>query len=267
MTSAPTPVPAVLPGEVPLALLVDFDGTIAQGDVTAAVILASLPHGRRLPWEEDAEASWPEMMTQAAGRFAADPAPLLGAAASQPLDRTFTALAALARRVGVAVEVVSDGFGFFIEPALERLDAAWVPIASGATTFAPHVAFPFGDPSCHVCGTCKRNRVRAHQAAGRRVAFVGDGESDRYAAAYADVVFAKDDLVDICASIGVASLPWRTFDDVRAWLDAQLAALASDPSSLPGPDPHPLICGAEVWGPGRRHPPDAAEAGSRDPRA
>ena len=27
------------------------------------------------------------------------------------------------------------------------------------------IAFPNGHRSCHVCGTCKRNRVLAHQAA------------------------------------------------------------------------------------------------------
>ena len=50
-------------------------------------------------------------------------------------------------------------------------------------------------------------------AGGRgRVAFVGDGASDRYGALYADVVFAKDGLVDICRRDGVPFLPW---DDVR----------------------------------------------------
>ena len=81
--------------------------------------------------------------------------------------------------------------------------------------------------------------------------FVGDGESDRYAAGYADVVFAKDGLVEICRESGLAHLPWTTFDDVRAWLDEQLAAFSADPASLPGPLVRPLFCGPEAWGPGQ----------------
>jgi 2-hydroxy-3-keto-5-methylthiopentenyl-1-phosphate phosphatase len=50
------------------------------------------------------------------------------------------------------------------------------------------------------------------------VAFVGEGSSDRYGALYADVVFAKDRLVDIVTADGVAFLPWTTFDDVRGRL-------------------------------------------------
>jgi len=254
VTDAPDAMPPLQPGQPPIAVLVDFDGTIAHGDVTAAVMTANLAPGRELPWEEGSRLTWPDMMRQAADRFPAEPARLLAAAARVPLDATFTALAARASVARVAMEVVSDGFGFFIGPALERLGAAWVPIASGDTRFGPartRVEFPFGNPGCHVCGTCKRNRVLAHQAAGRRVAFVGDGESDRYAAGYADVVFAKDGLVEICEASGVAYRPWASFADVTAWLDEQLAAFSRDPAVLPAPVSRPLFCGPEIWGPQR----------------
>ncbi len=49
----------------------------------------------------------------------------------------------------------------------------------------------------------------------RHVAFVGEGSSDRLGARYADVVFAKDRLVEIASADGVPFLPWETFDDVR----------------------------------------------------
>jgi 2-hydroxy-3-keto-5-methylthiopentenyl-1-phosphate phosphatase len=249
VTAARAPVPPLQPGEPPIAILVDFDGTIARGDVTAEVMRASLPRGRRLPWEEGSRLTWPGMMRAAASGFPLAPGRLLEAAATVPLDRTFTALAARALAAGVPMEVVSDGFGFYIGPALERLDAGWVSIASGDTRFEPprtRVSFPFGHPTCDECGTCKRGRVLANQASGRRVTFVGDGESDRYAAGYADVVFAKDGLVGICEEAGIAYRPWRSFDDVSTWLDEQLAAFAADPSSVPGPVVKPYFCGPEA---------------------
>ena len=252
MTDAPALVPPLRPGEPPLAVLVDFDGTIARGDVTVAVMRANLAPGRALPWQEGSRLTWPDMMREAARDFPARPDRLLAAAASVPLDATFSALAGRAIAAGVVMEVVSDGFGFFIGSALERLGSASVPIASGATRFGPdrtRVEFPYGNLSCPVCGTCKRNRVLAHQAAGRRVAFVGDGESDRWAAAYADVVFAKDGLVEICAEAGLAWRPWASFTEVAAWLGEQLAAFASDPAAAPPPVRRPMVCGPEAWGP------------------
>jgi 2-hydroxy-3-keto-5-methylthiopentenyl-1-phosphate phosphatase len=69
--------------------------------------------------------------------------------------------------------------------------------------------------------------VQRFQASHGPVAFVGEGQSDRYGALYADVVFAKLGLVEICERDGVPYLPWETFDDVVAALEGL--------ATLPGP--------------------------------
>jgi 2-hydroxy-3-keto-5-methylthiopentenyl-1-phosphate phosphatase len=115
--------------------------------------------------------------------------------------------------------------------------------------------FPNGHPDCLVCGTCKRQRVLGHQAAGRTVVFIGDGESDRYAAAYSDLIFAKRDLISLCRKEGWPFAPWHDFEELKAWLDATVAAWRADPAGLPPHRPRPFICGPEVWGPGRTDPP------------
>ncbi len=101
---------------------------------------------------------------------------------------------------------------------------------------------------------CKRNRVLAHQAAGRAVVFVVGGSSDRYAAGCSDLVFAKHGLGQICLETGWPFERWSEFSEIDAWLERTLAAFRADPSSLCGPRPHPLFCGSEVWGPGRFDP-------------
>ena len=106
-----------------------------------------------------------------------------------------------------------------------------------------------------MCGTCKRNRVLAHQAAGRAVVFVGDGESDRYAAGYADVVFAKHSLVRLCLENGWPFRRWTEFIEIDAWLAGTLEEWRSDPRSVPPPTAHSFFCGPEVWGPGLWDPP------------
>ena len=147
--------------------------------------------------------------------------------------------------MGGAVEIVSDGLGFFVEPAIAALGVGQIEICSAAVEFGPSgpmISFPHGNPDRLVCGTCKRSRVLAHQAAGRHVVYVGDGYSDQYAVAYADTVFAKGDLAGICRDRQVAFRPWSTFDDVRAWL----IGLGKD--GLPGLMPRPFVCGPEAWG-------------------
>ncbi len=144
-----------------------------------------------------------------------------------------------------------------------------VPVVAAATTFPPaeppRIAFPNGHPSCFVCGTCKRARVLADQAAGRAVVFVGDGESDRYAAGYADLVFAKHALLRLCVENGWPFRRWTEFAEVDAWLAAVVDTWRADPATplLPRPGPKPWFCGPEVWGEGLVDPPAPAGRGGR----
>ena len=190
-------------------------------------------------------------------------AQLLATAARQPHDPGFVPFARRATAAGIPVEVVSDGFGFFIGPALARLGLADLPIVTARTTFDGRrgsIAFPNANPSCQVCGTCKRQRILGHQAAGRAVVFIGDGESDRYAAGYADVIFAKKSLVPICVANGWPFERWTEFSEIHAWLNQRLDAWRTDPAgAFPVPVGRPFFCGPEVWGPGVIDPPGAIE--------
>jgi 2-hydroxy-3-keto-5-methylthiopentenyl-1-phosphate phosphatase len=193
-------------------------------------------------------------------------APLLRReAALMPQDLAFPGFVTAVEERGAVVEVVSDGLGFYIESNLAALGVQDVSIAKNENTVqngGEGMSFPFGHPTCFVCGTCKRERVRLHQAAGRVVVFVGDGTSDRYGAAHADLVFAKEGLARICRDEGWQFIEWSSFDDVatevdRAFVDGRLPASAEDLASwraLFSHGPRPFICGPEVWGPGRTTP-------------
>jgi 2-hydroxy-3-keto-5-methylthiopentenyl-1-phosphate phosphatase len=186
-------------------------------------------------------------------------------AAQMPQDASFPDFVAAVRARGAAVEVVSDGLGFYVRPNLEALGVGDLFVATNENLVeggGEGMSFPFGHPSCYVCGTCKRERVRLHQASGRVVVFVGDGTSDRYAAAHADMVFAKGALARICAAVGWPFIEWDFFRDVSAEVERAFddGRLPADPDALPewrarhAPAPRPFICGPEVWGPGRTTP-------------
>jgi 2-hydroxy-3-keto-5-methylthiopentenyl-1-phosphate phosphatase len=260
--SAP-PVQPLASGAAPLAILLDYDGTVAQTDVGDTVMAEHV----NADWEPIA-AAYDEgrigsrrAMEAELALLRATEADLMATAALQPHDPGLDPLVRRANEVGIPVEIVSDGFAFYIPAALASLGLAELSIVAASTTFAgdrARIDFPNGHPSCFVCGTCKRQRVLAHQAAGRSVVFVGDGESDRYAAGYADVVFAKRALVRICIEAGWPFHRWTELSEVEAWLATTLDAWHADPSTLPRPVARPYFCGPEVWGEGREDPPPGA---------
>lgn len=246
--------PSTIP---PLTFVVDYDGTICLAQVTDVLMDV---HGTNEGWRElderylRGEIGSREELTRLVDWLPVEREPVLATATAQPHDPTFASFVGLSRRLGVEVEVVSDGYGFYVAPALEVLGVTGLPIATAVTSWAsgrPRISYPYGHPECLVCGTCKRERVRGHQARGRHVVLVGDGPSDRYGAAHADTIFAKPPLTDWCAAAGRAFHPWSTFDDVAAWLEA----VVRDPGWLEPIVSHEPICGPEVWGPGRTRPP------------
>ena len=267
-TDVQPPIPPLRDGEPPLALLIDYDGTISQTDVTDEVMATHVPG----VWEEAAalydagRMGSRRLMAWEMDLVEADPSALLATAALQPHDPGFVRFVRLAQAAGIPIEVVSDGFGFFIRPALQALGVGELPVVTARTVFTGRRArleFPNGHPTCLICGTCKRQRVLAHRAAGRRVVFIGDGESDRYAAGYADVVFAKRLLERICMEAGWPFQRWTAFGEIEAWLAGTLAAWRADPASLPAvapgePPPNGIFCGPEVWGDGLVDPPPDA---------
>jgi 2,3-diketo-5-methylthio-1-phosphopentane phosphatase len=257
------PVPPLLPGEPPLVILVDYDGTIALTDVSDTVMAEHVPG----IWETEVAAydagrmGSRRLMELEMALVDAPSEALLATAAAQPHDPGFVPFVRRAQAAGIPIEIVSDGFGFFIGPALEALGVGELPVVTARTTFEGRrasIAFPNGHPSCLVCGTCKRNRVLEHQAAGRAVVFIGDGESDRYAAGYSDVVWAKRSLVRICIEAGWPYERWTEFVEIDRWLEGALTAWRADPGTLPRPGARPFFCGPEVWGDGMTDPPPEA---------
>jgi len=208
------------------SILVDFDGTACLHDVAEHLLMRF------------GDPSWPsydeawargeigarEGIGAQAAMLDAPTDELLGYALDHcPIDPTFSPFVRWVVGVDVPVTVVSDGFGFYIEPLLAAAGIDGIPVVTN-TWHDGVMTFPNGHGECVGCGTCK---MRAVLEAPGPVAFVGEGDSDRFGALYADVVFAKDALVDWCRKDGVPFVPWTDFDAVRARLETG--------DGLPGP--------------------------------
>ncbi len=238
----------------PLVVLIDYDGTIARSDVSDEVMWR---HADRAAWAP-LEAAYLRgdigsrtLLVGQAAVLHGDTSEIAAIGDDQEFDPHFVPFVAFLRERAIEVEVVSDGFGFFVGPSLARLGLADLPVFTARTAFPPgrvEMAFPDGHPTCRVCGTCKRERILVHQRAGRHVVFIGDGFSDLYAAGHADTLFAKDHLAEICAEFGWPFRAWQSFADIQAALGELLS------SGVPPPRIRRFICGPEVWPDGTTEP-------------
>lgn len=225
------------------SVLVDFDGTACLHDVAEHLLIAFGDPS----WEEidrawlAGEVDGRAALLEEAAMLRASTDELVAYARSHcPMDPTFGPFVAWCRGRGVPVTLVSDGFGFYIEPLLRDagIDGLEVITNTWHDGDAPRLGFEHGRDGCRWCGTCKVAAVAAARACSGPVAFVGEGGSDRYGARAADLVFAKDELPAMCDEDGVPYLRWTDFDDVRLALEggAQLHAPV-EPDRCPGTDP------------------------------
>jgi 2-hydroxy-3-keto-5-methylthiopentenyl-1-phosphate phosphatase len=216
------------------SVLVDFDGTACLHDVAEDLLNAFGEPG----WSDD-DAAWErgeiggrEVLDRQAAMLRAPLEELTAFALGHcPIDPTFGPFAAWCRGAGFPVTLVSDGFGFYIQPLLAAHGIDDVAVRTNEWRGDPTAPLGFGNghPICVGCGTCKKGLVEQQRVSNGAVAFVGEGPSDRFGARYADITFAKvgESLVGHCEREGIPFVPWTTFDDVRSWLEG--------PGPLPGP--------------------------------
>ncbi len=209
------------------AVLVDFDGTACLHDV-AEHMLRAFGQSDWADYDEAVdrgEIGLRGAITAQNAMLDADRDTLLAFALEHcPMDPTFAPFTSWLGSHDAYVALVSDGFGFYIEPLLRAAGLADIPVITNEQVWdaddrPASMRFVNAHPVCIGCGTCKMQAVLACRDRYGPVAFIGEGQTDRYGALYADMTFAKLDLVAHCERDGVPYLAWDSFDDVRAALE------------------------------------------------
>jgi len=139
------------------------------------------------------------------------------------LNGGFESFVRQCRRNDVDLIVLSDGLDFYIRYVLERHGLSEINVIANRGCLEDHglkVTFPFDNPLCHRCGSCKGERIREYRARHPEAAalFVGDGYSDACAVTEADLVFAKKDLEQYCLKHNIDHVTYDTFIDVSRHL-------------------------------------------------
>jgi 2-hydroxy-3-keto-5-methylthiopentenyl-1-phosphate phosphatase len=240
----PTPDSRATPTPV---IFSDFDGTIAQLDVTD-VILESFAD----PAWHEVEDEWVqgrigsrECLRRQMALVHASVEDLDSLIDSIPLDPGFADFHRWTRQCGIPFYVVSDGFDYVIQRVLRSCGVNG-DLLNGSHLFSSSmrvdgsslvVDFPHWPESCeHGCATCKPEVIRRVRGSHSPVIFIGDGLSDRFSVTEADVVFAKDKLLAHCVEHSLHCRPFSEFSEIRRELDAMVTGAVPHKESNGGRD-------------------------------
>ena len=219
-------------------LLVDFDGTIASVDTTDQLL-----ERFAAPAWRDIEEDWKagrigsrECMVRQIDLVRASQAEMDQFIAGIEIDPEFPAFAALCERLGHSVTVVSDGLDRTVEAVLRR-HCLELPYYANHLEWRGddrwRLTFPYARSDCQaLSGTCKCNFMSG--ALRELSIMVGDGRSDFCSAGRADLVLAKDALLEHCIK---ADLPYIAFADfgeateiLAGWLEGRISADLGQPA-------------------------------------
>lgn len=227
------------PENRPLAVLVDFDGTITTRDIGDQVVINFAEPG----WVEameryrTGELNVRELWAFEIGllRKEREAEAVTHSTEIAEIREGFDEFIEYCDSNGFPVEVVSSGMNFYVDAILEAHGFGDLPRARPTVEYDEHgfgvMTMPGDLRDCGMTALCKCDRVWRLRRKGFRVMFVGDGESDQCVVSQADIVLATSNLRQACKSKGIAHTPFETFHEV---LDAVKAAGTSLPSPCEG---------------------------------
>ena len=210
------------PQNNPLAVLVDFDGTITTRDMGDLVV------------EEFAEPGWESLMDlYRAGEinvreiWAREMNLLREDWEAEAIARClevaeirdgFSELVDYCNSNDIPVEVASSGLDFYVDAILAANGFGDLPRARPVTKYDADgrgfMAMDDGVEDCGMTAMCKCSRIWRFRRMGYSVMLIGDGISDAYAVTQADIVLARSGLLGVCEERGIEHTPFESFHDV-----------------------------------------------------
>lgn len=190
-----------------IAVLSDFDGTITPSQVMNTIYdkFAAPSYRKSLEkWDKGLISTMEEVET-VFSTISASREEMEAYLGTVKLDPGFSALQMFCMEKGYTLAVLSDGFRWYIEYILNKNGVDGLKIYASEINFEQdgfNFSYPWFDPSTPMRSTSKPSVVRNYQEQGYKVVFIGDGLSDQEVLGVADVVYAKDVLLEAAQEQG-----------------------------------------------------------------
>ena len=203
-----------------IAVLSDFDGTITTNNVLNSLYGKFAPPSYRETLERwnRGEISTMEEIETVFATISASRVEMESFLDSVELDPGFPSLLNYCLEAGIKFVIVSDGLVWYIEyimrhqeiQEVEEVYACEIHFDQGGYRFS----YPWFDPSTPMRSVSKSTIVRDYQSWGYKVVFIGDGVSDFEAAQVADIVYARDVLLDYTKDHGIQAREFSNMGDI-----------------------------------------------------
>jgi 2,3-diketo-5-methylthio-1-phosphopentane phosphatase len=138
------------------------------------------------------------------------------------IDPHFSEFSRFCKEQKILLTILSDGLDAYIERVLSNAGLNQIPFFANHTEFLNVsgrdklvATFPYTDAECNLCGNCKRNHILNTSADDDVIVYIGDGFSDRCPVRYADIVFAKRQLIKHCQDQNITYFEFNNFGDVQ----------------------------------------------------
>lgn len=142
------------------------------------------------------------------------------------LDPYFKKLIKLLNAKKVKAVVLSDNFDYILRRILNHNHkVSGLRVYSNRLRFSRNRLtpyFPYRSKNCQVCAHCKTKNLLENVNRDSVIIYVGDGRTDICPARYADIVFAKDDLLKHYKNIKAACFSYKGLKDVYDYFKRSL---------------------------------------------
>jgi 2-hydroxy-3-keto-5-methylthiopentenyl-1-phosphate phosphatase len=209
----------------------DFDGTVTNNDNIIAIMKKFNPPGWE-PIKDDILAQRVSIKEGVANMFSLLPSSKKEEIIRYVLEQAeirdgFVEFVAYAKEQDIPLYIVSGGIDFFVHPLLEPF-GPFAGIYCNEADFSGEtidIDFPHGcDEECtsQGCGCCKPSIIRELRQGDAKSIVIGDSITDLEAAKQADLIIARDFLIEKCEELGLPYETFENFHDVTAIIDARL---------------------------------------------
>lgn len=214
-----------------IAIYCDFDGTITNQDNIISIMKKFAPP-EYLPIKDNILGQKQSIREGVAEMFALLPSSLKNDIISYLLDHAqiregFADFVTYTRTNHIPLYIVSGGIDFFVHPMLEEF-GPFTGIYCNEADFTGdtiQIEYPHGcDDLCsnQSCGCCKPSIIRKLQDKETLSIVIGDSITDLEAAKLADVVIARDFLIEKCEELEIPYEPFENFRDVIKIIETRL---------------------------------------------
>lgn len=200
-------------------VFVDFDGTITKVDVGNSFFRKFGNEAESLKAVEkwkNGELSGSGLLLQEAEYVHATKQDAFSFVRTCEIDPFFKEFLSFCHETQIDITILSDGLDFYITEILRKNGIAGIPFYSNRAHFDSgrvSIELPY-ESDCNKCANCKGYQILKRSGPDDVIIYIGNGFSDRCAVQYADIVFAKDDLLKYCEEKNITYFPFSDFEDV-----------------------------------------------------